>query len=310
MKRFPACILTTCVVPWDERGQLMEHLFVDQVRRLLRLTPQLYIFGTAGEGYAVTDEQFRHIARLFSDTMREGGSEPMVGVISASLPTILERIEWCRGIGVRRFQISLPCWGALSDPELFRFFRETCGRFADCEFLHYNLLRAQRLVAPHEYARLEAEHPNLVATKSGPDSIDRLSNLIWGSPQLQHFLTEPYYAHGSQLGECGLLASVSILNATACRELFAAGQRRDVDTLMAMARELSDMRRDRRELFASLGGDAFIDGAYDKMHWRMHDDRFPLRLLAPYATVSEEAFQGFADLVRTKYPRWAPEGDA
>src|SRR5688572_10458282 len=151
MKRFPCCILATCVVPWDERGQCRDELFVHQVRSLLRLTPHLYIFGTAGEGYAVTEEQFRHIARLFTDTMREGGGTPMVGVISASLPTIVERIEWCRQIGVRQFQISLPCWGALTDRELLTFFRETCGRFGDCQFLHYNLLRAQRLVTPQEY---------------------------------------------------------------------------------------------------------------------------------------------------------------
>ena len=54
MRRFPADIMCTCVVPWDERGEFLEPLFVDQVHRLLELTPQLYIFGTAGEGHAVT----------------------------------------------------------------------------------------------------------------------------------------------------------------------------------------------------------------------------------------------------------------
>ena len=63
----------------------------------------------------------------------------MVGVISLSLPTIIERIERARQMGIRHFQISLPSWGALSDSELKTFFKETCGRFPDCSFLHYNL---------------------------------------------------------------------------------------------------------------------------------------------------------------------------
>ena len=61
MKRYPACILCTCVVPWDERAEFVESLFVDQVRSMLGGTRNLYIFGTAGEGFAVTDEQFNKV---------------------------------------------------------------------------------------------------------------------------------------------------------------------------------------------------------------------------------------------------------
>ena len=169
MKRFPAGIMCTCVVPWDEQGQFLEPLFVDQVRAMLTLTPNLYIFGTAGEGHAVSDRQFEQVARSFHTGMRAGGAEAMVGVISLSLATIQERIELCRGMGIRRFQISLPSWGALTDAEVGTFFREVCGRFRDCQFLHYNLLRTKRLVTPEQYALLAAEHKNLVATKNSTD---------------------------------------------------------------------------------------------------------------------------------------------
>jgi hypothetical protein len=49
-----------------------------------------------------------------------------------------------------------------------------------------------------------------------------------------------------------------------------------------------------------------MDRAFDKMFCRMHDRRFPLRLLPPYAGVSDETFERFAALVREKYPRWVP----
>jgi hypothetical protein len=47
-----------------------------------------------------------------------------------------------------------------------------------------------------------------------------------------------------------------------------------------------------------------IDGAYDKVLWRLHDLRFPLRLLPPYAGASEAAFDRFAVFVRERYPDW------
>jgi dihydrodipicolinate synthase/N-acetylneuraminate lyase len=235
--------------------------------------------------------------------MRAAGAEPMVGVISLSTTSIIDRIARARDMGVRRFQISLPSWGALSERELFAFFRQTCGRFPDCQFLHYNLMRTKRLVTPREYARLAEEHPNLVATKNSTDDMGRIEELILLAPQLQHFLTETGYAYGSLFGECGLLGSVATLNWSSAREFLEAGRRRDVETLMALLRELNPLTR---ELIRLAGSEAHMDGAFDKMFCRMHDPRFPLRLLPPYEGASEETFARFAALLREKYPRWVP----
>ena len=92
-KRFPSTILATAVIPWDEEYRFQENLFRRQVR-LLRdgLTPYIYLFGTAGEGYAVSDQQFDAIVDAFRDEMLPG-AHPMVGVINLSLQTIIERIE-------------------------------------------------------------------------------------------------------------------------------------------------------------------------------------------------------------------------
>ena len=303
MKRFPAGIMCTCVVPWDERGEFIESLFVDQVRRMLKLTPYLYIFGTAGEGYAVSDRQFEQITRVFHETMRAGGAEAMVGVISLSLPTMIERIEFCRTLGVRRFQISLPSWGELTDAEVGVFFREVCGRFRDCQFLHYNLMRTKRLITPEQYAALAAEHPNLVATKNSTDSMLRLEGLLRLSPDVQHFVSENGYVYASQIGECGLLASVAT-NHAACRAFFEAGQRRDLPKLLELHSEISQLID---ALTRAAGPNCHIDPAFDKMLWKLQDERFPLRLLPPYQGSTDEGFRQFAEAVRTQTPRWMPE---
>jgi dihydrodipicolinate synthase/N-acetylneuraminate lyase len=304
MSRFPACILATCVVPWDEQGRFLEPLFVDQVRKLLKLTPHLYTFGTAGEGYAVDDEQFATITQSFVRTMRDGGGEPMVGIISLSLPTMLRRIATARDLGVRRFQISLPSWGELTNPEIDVYFAAVCGRFPDCEFLHYNLLRTKRLIAPEEYAQLAERHRNLVATKNGTDAILRLDGLLRTASQLRHFFTEQGFCYAAGHGECGLLASTSTVRHAGTRELFEAGRRRDVAVLRRCAEELTVVGR---ELKAAVGPAPHMDGAFDKLLWRMNDDRFPLRLLPPYQGASDDAPQRFRAGLQRFAPQWLPE---
>ncbi len=304
-KRYPACILATCCIPWDEHGQLAEAIFRREIRHLLtNLTRDVYLFGTAGEGYAVTERQFDAIVRIFREETGAADVRGMVGLISLSLPTMIERIERARDMGVRYFQISLPSWGALNDEELKVFFQETCGRFRDCSFLHYNLQRTKRLITPEEYGVLAREHPNLVATKNSTDSVERIEGLLKHAAELQHFFTEAGYALGSRLGECGFLVSIAATNFAGARRYFEAGQRRDLATLETMQRELVPLVT---ELVALGKDEAHMDGAYDKVFCKLHDPEFPLRLLPPYRGLSEETFRQITTLIQTKYPNWHPK---
>jgi dihydrodipicolinate synthase/N-acetylneuraminate lyase len=227
----------------------------------------------------------------------------LVGVISLSLATVVERIERARADGARRFQISLPSWGALRDSEVGVFFDETCGRFPDCEFLHYNLQRAQRLITPTEYGRLAERHPNLVATKNSTTDSQRLRGLLSEAPQLQHFITEAGFAEAAMVSECGLLISVANTNTALGRAYFEAGRRRDGTALAGIQREASELIA---ELVKLAGSEVHMDGAFDKMFCRVNDPGFPLRLLPPYASVSEATYRRFAAMLRDRFPRWQP----
>jgi dihydrodipicolinate synthase/N-acetylneuraminate lyase len=302
-KRYPTGIMATCCLPWDDDGHFAESIFRQNVRHALTGTPHLYVFGTAGEGYAVTDRQFDEIVAVFADEMREGKAEPMVGVIELSLGTISERIQRCRDAGIRDYQVSLPSWGALREQELFGFFEHTCGRFPDCRFMHYNLPRAKRMVTGQEYGRLAEEHPNLVATKNCGDSLSHLRSLQEDAPQLQHFLSESGYVYGSMFGECGILASF-IMNWPKQRALFEAGQRRDVAAMVAIQRELDVVIR---TLFEAIPSDR-IDGSYDKLFEKMYVPEMPLRLQPPYIGSNDEEYRAFVNLLRQRLPEWVPAG--
>ncbi len=300
-KRYPPCIMATCCIPWDDEHRLIEDIFRRNVQLALAETPHLYVFGTAGEGYAVSDRQFDQIVSLFSDEMRQGNAEPMVGVIHLSLNTIVERIARCRDAGVRLFQISLPSWGALTERELFDFFDRVCSSFEDCRFMHYNLPRTKRLVTGREYAKLADSHPNLVATKNTGDSLQHIRSLLEDAPQLQHFLSEAGFIYGSLFGECGILASF-VMNWPRLRNLFEAGRRQDGPAMTAIQRELDVLIV---TLLESVPGDR-IDGAYDKLFARMIDPAFPLRMLPPYQGSSDSELETFVRLLRERLPQWVP----
>ena len=279
-------ILSTAVVPWNERFEFQEDVFRRQVHILAReLTRDLYVFGTAGEGYAVTEGQFDRITRAFWESAQESKVNPMVGLISLSLPTIIERIERCHALGFRLFQLSLPSWGALNEGEVDRFFAETCGRFPDCQFHHYNLMRTKRLLTSVEYRRLAAAHPNFIAVKNSTTDPAVIADLMTMTPRLRFYITEFGYAIARKTHDLGLLISLATINAERAKR-FVTG------TDAQRASDLEDLKAAIAALTAT-GPKFHIDGAYDKMLYRLTDPTFPLRLLPPYASASDADFEVF-----------------
>jgi len=304
MSRYPRTVLGTVCLPWADDESLDEAMFRRTIANLVRAgLPDLYVFGTAGEGYAVTDGTFQRVATIFAETMKEaGGSPPMVGLVSLSLKTMIERAEFCLRQGITTFQFSLPNWAATSDSEMRRVFAELCGRFPEAKFLHYNLMRSGRLVRPTEYAELAERHTNLVATKYGGGDPFMISGLMQSAPQLRHFLTEQGYYIGAPLGECALLTSISSSHPARARDYLAAGANGDAQHFAKLYRELCGV------LHALLDatGTSHIDGAYDKAILRLSEPDFPLRLLPPYETTTLEAFAKYRDTLAAHYPDWLP----
>lgn len=280
-------ILATAVVPWTDDYKFDVAVFRREVRTIARhLTRHIYIFGTAGEGYAMTDGQFREIATCFWQCAQEEGVTPMLGIISLSLSTIIERIAWGRSLGYREFQLSLPAWGALNDVELARFFAETCGRFPDCHFHHYNLGRSGRVLTAADYRRLCAAHPNLLAVKASVSDPAIIRDFMALAPRLRFFFTERGYVEARKIGPCGLLISLASVNPAQARAFVAgddAFRQQAFEGIQAMGRKLKEV----------CAGRYHIDGAFDKMLFRVSDPAFPLRLLPPYEGASEADFDAF-----------------
>jgi dihydrodipicolinate synthase/N-acetylneuraminate lyase len=288
MPRYPQAILISCEAPWDEREELLEDVFRREVRHTLELGfNHLYIFGTAGEGYAVDTRRFQQIVRLFREETRGDNVHPMVGVIGLSTANIVERIGFAYDQGFRVFQISLPSWGALNDTEMMTFFKDVCGAFPDAGFLHYNLPRTKRVLTGKDYRRIIDAVPNLVATKNTGGGLARASDLMQNAPELQHFFGEENFVHGCLYGECSLLSSFGPMTPRKTKELFEAGRRGDVETMFRLQKGFHDFVRG---VLGPVLKEERIDGAYD--------------LLSPYQGFSEEQYQACKHTLHSQYADW------
>lgn len=300
-KRYPATLLATPCIPWDEQYRLDESAFRKQVRALAeRGIHHLYLFGTAGEGYAVTERQFEQIVAVFAEEMSAPHLFPMVGLISLSLPEMMERVEKVRQHGIRDFQFSLPSWGALSDRELDAFVNTLCGAFPDCRFMHYNLGRSKRVLTVDDYERLGQANPNLVGAKYSTSDAVIIRNLLARQLPLQFFFGETGFPIAGLFGECGWLISLANTNIARSWRLFEAAQQRDHAGLIAGYNDFMGMLQG---LFAILGDDK-MDGAYDKLLYSMLDPSFPLRLLPPYLSSTAEQSRQYRQFLEANYPHW------
>jgi dihydrodipicolinate synthase/N-acetylneuraminate lyase len=283
--RYPQSNLAACLLPWTEDFKLDAALFEEHVAQTIAGGyTHMYVMGTAGEGYALSDRQFKEIVALYAGLTVKPGLDPQVGVISLSMGQIIERIDWCRDRGVRMFQISLPSWGMLDEKERAIFFRTVCASFPDCRFLHYNLPRTKHLLDGPEYRRIMEENPNLVATKNNTSDYTRVADLMKNAGELQHFFLEGGFAFGCLLGECSLLCSYDCLFPRTTWEFFRAGRDRNLEALFRHHIFLNQVDQ---VLFGHCRR-GMIDGSFDKTMVWLRNPRFSNRLLPPYVGFSEE----------------------
>jgi dihydrodipicolinate synthase/N-acetylneuraminate lyase len=300
--RYPQGILISCEVPWDEHQNLMEDVFREEVEHVLRAGfRHVYIFGTAGEGYAVDLPRFRRIAEIFREATSGENIRAQVGVIALSVPQFRERLSIAHDIGFREFQISLPSWGPLNDDEMLRFFTDVCTMFPDSRFLHYNLPRTKRVLTGPEYRRIADVVPNLVATKNTGTTVYGTMDLLNHAPDLQHFFGEAMFPTGCLHGECSLLSSFGPLFPKRTQVLFEYGRTRQFDRLFPFQAEYL---RAVEEVIAPLRRRTLIDGAYDKALIRLAGIPMPLRLLSPYDGFSDEVFEECKRTLMEKYADW------
>ena len=291
MARHPSTVMVSIVCPWDDDERLEEAVFRRAIRHALSSGfRHLYVFGTAGEGYGVDSRLFRDVVAVLLDETGGMDAQPMAGVIGLSTANVIERLDVAHGLGVRAFQISLPSWSPLSDVEVIDYFEAVCGAFPDSRFMHYNTVKAGRLVTGTLYRKVVERVPNLVATKTMTSDLGVVASVVRDAPELMHFLTEQSIAYGALFGEVALLGTFAALAPERSWALLDAVQHGRHEQAAEIG---SWFERLNHTVFDALMVDRRVDGAYDKTIEKLSPGMadFPLRMLSPYRTVSDSEFE-------------------
>lgn len=300
--RYPATVMVSVVCPWDDAEQLDEAVFRRVIRHALDAGfRHLYVFGTAGEGYAVDSDRFRRVIEVFGDELAGTDATPMIGVIGLSTANVLERLRIAHDLGFRAFQISLPSWSALTDAEVVAYLTAVCGAFPDSRFMHYNTARVGRIVTGSLYRQIIERVSNLVATKTMTADLGVVAGVVREAPELMHFLTEQSIAYGSLHGEVALLSTFGALAPKRSWALFEAardGRHREAAEIGAWFRRLD------LEVLVPFMADQRVDGAYDKLIAKLGTglEDLPLRMLSPYRTISDAEAAEARGLLRQHFP--------
>lgn len=296
--RYPQNNLAACMLPWTADYELDVPVFEEQVQAAVDDGYKcIYLMGTAGEGYALNNRRFKQVVENFAKLTVREGLDPQIGVIALSMAQIIERLAFAYEQGIRMFQISLPCWGALDEAEALSFFSTVCGEFPDCRFLHYNLPRAKRIIGGAEYRRIADAVPNLVATKNSSTDYARTADLMKHAPDLQHFFLEGNFAMGCTMGECSLLCSHDAVFPKTTWDFFEAGVKKDLPELFRITALLHDITI---RLFDHCERD-MIDGSYDKTFIWLRNPKFSTRMLPPYIGMSDEDLRICREVFETHF---------
>ena len=301
-KRYPLTMMCAACIPWTEDFQFDEKMFRHEVANLISHgAKSIYIMGTAGEGYALDRETFQRVVTVFLDECSKGdGVMPMTGIISTSLPEMLERIRLAKELGCRDFQIALPCWGGLDDSEVTLFFHTVCNTVPDCRFVCYNNgNRSKTKVSVSQFVRLAEELPNLVGAKYSTPLISDLYEIATAPTPLTFFLVDCSYAFGAPYGEVGLLNSFASVDFDLAWAFFEAGQKKDYEKLTLLCRYMFEVG----SAFSGVAGEK-IDSAFDKSIERCADPAFPNRLYPPYRGITEEEFANADRIIKNAIAKY------
>ncbi len=281
-------MMCAACVPWTKDFEFDEAAFRKQVKNLVdHDAKSIYIFGTAGEGYAVNARVFAQVVKaLVEECAKKTDVMPMTGVISTSMMEMIDRIKIGRDLGCRDFQIALPCWGALNDEEVIGFFKTICGQFPDCRFIHYNNgPRSKKLCKIGLYTELAKVIPNLVAVKYSTDKMYEIYNMVTTECPIAFYLVDAGYTYGIMKGQCGFLNSFASIDMGLAWRYFYAGQNKEYEVLL----ELDSYYKELVNCFDMITREV-MDSALDKSIERVADGTFCNTLYPPYNGLTEDEF--------------------
>lgn len=292
--------LVSVPMSWDEEGRLDETGFKGAIARLIeRGCDGMYLFGTSGEGYSLTDREFEQCVQVFARETSSFAGFRQVCCFGLSVAQVCERCGIVRDNGIEGVQVTLPFWKELTNSEVTAFFNRVCSSFPSISFLLYNNPRNKRRLNGRELAELGASTDNFHAVKTGSGAWLDFFDLLSEAPLLRHFVTEAPYFFAQPLGAAGLIPSSNYAWPHRCRAYHEAIQRGDVASAQKMQREIVSFFHATAVPLLQKG---YIDGAIDKAYARIGGMDIKSHMRAPYQPLSPADQAWLEETIRRRFP--------
>jgi len=289
-------MLVSVPLPWTETMELDEERFRKAIAKLAgEGASGLYLFGTSGEGYALSREEFSLAVSIFAEVTKDLPLFRQAGCYGTATGQVLGRLETAARAGLEGAQVTLPFWQPLDDPALFRYYEDLGRAFPEMSLLHYNDPRSKRKLTGAELHRLQEVCPSLRAAKTGSGSWMDFHELVTASPGIRHFVTEMPYLFCKPLGAAGVIPSLNYAAPGLTRRYVAAVDAGDLPTASALHRLVV---RFFFETALPLARKGYMDGAIDKAYARFGGMDMPLRLKSPYSSLTDEEEAWLAETIR------------
>lgn len=291
--------LVSVPLPLDKNGSFLPNLFRKAIQKLLQEgCDGIYIFGTSGEGYAVSNDEFEQIVAAFVVATAHFKGLKQVGCIGLSSEQVLHRCRIVSKHGLRSVQITLPFWKKLNDEEILKYFSEVCGSFPELSFLLYNNPNNKRKLKGVELEAIHAKNPNLIGAKTGSGSWFDFYELITESPSISHFVTEAAFLFSFGLGAKGLIPSSNYVFPQKSKAYFNAVMTND----LVRAQHLhKDIMRFFYKTATPLVEKEYIDGAIDKAYAQIGGMEMPLYMKSPYMPLLKKNFEWLKSIIFSEF---------
>lgn len=172
----------------------------------------IYSCGTAGEFYALTEDEFDAVNALLAARCEAAGMPFQIGASHMSAQIARERVERTAPLEPSALQVILPDWYPVTDGEAIHFLRGMAEAAGGIGLVLYNPPHAKRVLEPHEVAALSAAVPQLVGLKTAAGDAKWYTAMREHLPHLSVFVPGHRLATGIREGASGSYSNAACLH--------------------------------------------------------------------------------------------------
>lgn len=175
-------VIPALTTPFDDRGEIDEKKFRDQISFMLRKGVHgVCVGGSTGEGFALEIDELRRLAAIAGEEV-DGRVPLVVGIIANSTREVLKRADAVKDLGVDALQVTPTYYVFTTDDESTYQHFKTVSEATGVPVLIYNVVPWNQIETDLAL-RILHEIPGVIGIKQSQGNISRMAELVVNAPK-------------------------------------------------------------------------------------------------------------------------------